>query len=396
MKNKISYLLLLVFFIADVFLCPDCAAQNVISPDNSQKVSLLLFVGTFTEGETNSKSEGIYLYEMSQNTGALNYITVVPSVNPAYLVVHPSKQWLYAVNELDSRNEKYIGAVSAFRIDLKNKQLLFINKVASCGNSPCYISIDKTGRYVMTANYGNGSVAILPVGKDGSLGEAVSVIQHQGSGPNSGRQSGSHAHMITEGQHKNIVYSADLGIDEISIYELDTIHGKLMPTDYNVKTKPGAGPRQLAFHPAQPWVYVVNELNGSIEAFNIDGATGALSRFQTISTLPVGETREPGSAAIHVTPNGKFLYATNRGEINNVAMFTINQKTGELTLTGHQSTLGKTPRDFVIDPTGTFVLVANQNTSEVVTFKIDPSSGKLIETGIVTKVPNPVCLKFLE
>jgi len=332
---------------------------------------------------------------MDPTTGTLTYINVTPSINPAYLSIHPNKQWLYSVNELGSKDGKYIGAISAFRIDLKNKKLQFINSAASCGNSPCYISIDKTGQYAMTANYGNGSVAALPIGKDGSLGEVTSVIQHQGKGPNIVRQAGPHAHMITQGLESNTIYSVDLGIDEISLYSLDA-HGKLTLTGHNMITKPGAGPRHLAFHPYKPWAYVVNELNGSIEAFTTEKITGALARFQTISILPGDDnTSAPGSAAIHITPNGKYLYATNRGEFNNIAMFSISQSTGELTLIGHQASLGKTPRDFVIDPTGKFLLVANQTTSDVITFKIDASNGKLIDTGIVTKIPNPGCLKFL-
>jgi 6-phosphogluconolactonase len=312
------------------------------------------------------------------------------------VAIHPNHQWIYAVNEFGGNNEKYEGAVSAFRMNLASKQFELLNTVPSHGNYPCHISVDKTGRFVMVANYGNGSVAIYPLKDDGSLSDASFIDQHRGTGPNPKRQEGPHAHMITQGADARIVYNTDLGTDKIFVYKLDTINGKLLPTDVNYSSQPGAGPRHLVFHPNQKWAYCVNELIGTIEASLIDKTTGALTRFQTISTLPEGEKREPGSADIHITPNGKFLYATNRGDINTIAMFTIHQKNGKLQLLGHQSTKGKTPRNFVIDPTGTFLLVANQNTNNVITFRIDPTSGKLKETGIETEIPSPVCLKFVE
>ena len=390
MKKLIFALIITVIAVSTAFKSDRNNGQQNINGKESE----LLFVGTYTDG---GKSQGIYLYQMDIATGALTFTGIsAKTQNPSYLVIHPNRKWLFAVNELGSNDGKYIGTVSAFRIDLEKKQLEYINTVPSNGNYPCHISVDQAGRYVMVANYGNGSVSVYPINKDGSLAYASCIDQHKGKGPNTERQEGPHAHMITQGFDARFVYNTDLGIDKILIYKLDQTTGKLISTDYDANSKPGAGPRHLAFHSNRNWVYAINELNGTIEAFAIDKLTGALKRFQIMSTLEAGDTRYPGSADIHITPNGKFLYATNRSDVNNIAMFSINQETGELTLLGHRPVKGQTPRNFAIDPSGTFLLVANQNSSNVLTFRIDPVNGLLTETGQETSIPSPVCLKFLE
>lgn len=357
----------------------------------SQNAPLLMYVGTETVGGT---SQGIYLYEMDRNTGALKYLAVSPmTVNPTYIAIHPNNKWLYAVNEVNGENGKFGGEISAFRIDPAKKEFTFLNKVASNGNSPCHISIDNSGKFVLVANYSSGTVASYAIKADGSLSEAVSTDQHQGKGPNTSRQEGPHAHMIMQAQN-GFVYNTDLGADQIYIYKLDA-QGKLINTNITVKSKPGAGPRHLAFHTNNKWAYAVNELNGTVDVYTVNNKTGALTNLQTISTLPAGETRYPGSGDIHITPNGKFLYATNRGEINNIAMFSIDRQTGKLKLLGHQSTMGDRPRNFVMDPEGRFLLVANQISGNVFTFRIDPKTGILKDTGIETKIPSPMCLKFV-
>ena len=348
-----------------------------------------IYIGTYTQKEShvNGKAEGVYIYEMNHSTGALTHVVTSPkTINPSYVAVHPNGKWLYAVNETGD------GKVSAFSIDPKKKKLEFVNAVSSHGNSPCYISIDNSGKFVMTATYGSGTVALFPIKEDGSLKEATSVNKHEGRGPDS-RQESPHAHMIRTGNDDKLIYAVDLGIDEVITYKLDPSKATLTKTNA-YKTKPGAGPRHIDFHKNKKWAYLVNELNGTIEACTVDAKTGALSRFQEISTLPAGETRKAGCADIHITPSGKFLYATNRGEINNIAMYSIDTANGQLKVLGHQSVKGRTPRSFAIDPTGTFLLVANQDSDNIVTFKIDSSNGKLIDTGIEAKVPTPVCVKF--
>jgi 6-phosphogluconolactonase len=406
MKTRRIQLLAWIIFITSLFFSMNCLEKDkIITKDNTynSNVSMtyttktdtskivnapvetekcdLLFIGTYTQL--------IYVYKMDTLTGALSQVCTSPQTsNPSYLAIHFNKKWLYAVNE-------YSGTISSFSFDSVQNQITFINSMSSQGDDPCYVSIDKTGRYVMTANYNSGSVAVLPIGNNGALGQATSVDQHSGSGPVAGRQDGPHAHMIIQADN-HFVYNTDLGIDKILIYTLDTINGKIQDIGKDASAISGAGPRHIAFHPTKPWMYVVCELNGTVEAFTVDNSSGALTRFQTISTLSAGDTSAAASADIHITPDGKYLYASNRGEINNIAIYAISQDSGKLSLLGHQSTLGRTPRSFVIDPTGTFLLVANQDDNNIVTFKINSSNGLLIETGIQTSVPSPVCLKFLE
>jgi 6-phosphogluconolactonase len=346
----------------------------------------LVFIGTYTSGS----SKGIYVYKLDTATGALSFVCSSPQTsNPSYLALHPNKRWVYSVNENNS------GTISAFNFDTVKNEITFINTVSSVGSGPCHISIDNTGKYVLAANYNSGSVTVCPINPDGSLGSSASSDQHSGTGPVAGRQDGPHAHMIIQAEN-NFIYNTDLGIDKIKIYSLDTTNGKLATTNNDASTLAGAGPRHIEFHPGKPWAYVICELDGTVEAYNIDTATGAMSRFQTISTLPVGITAAAASADIHITPDGKNLYASNRGSNNNIAMYSIDQISGELTLLGHQSAQGTTPRNFVIDPSGKFLLVACQGNSKVITFKIDSSTGLLISTGNQISIPNPVCLKFME
>ncbi len=347
-----------------------------------------IYIGTYTQKESHvdGNAEGIYIYEMNPTTGVLTHVATSPkTVNPSYLTIHPDGKWLYAANETSD------GKVSAFRINREKKQLEFINSVSSQGNSPCYVSTDKSGKFVMTANYGSGTIALLAINEDGSLKESTSIEKHKGKGPDP-RQESPHAHMIRTGNDNQFVYAVDLGIDKIITYKLNTEKASLTKT-LEYSTQPGAGPRHLAFHKNNKWAYVVNELNGTIESCNVDQKTGALTRIQEISTLPAGETRKAGCADIHITPSGKYLYATNRGDINNIAMYSV-EASGKLKLIGHQPVKGRTPRSFAIDPTGTFLLVANQDSDNIVTFKIDSLNGKLIDTGIETKVPTPVCVRF--
>lgn len=349
-----------------------------------------IYIGTYTRNEphVNGKAEGVYIYKMNPETGALTYVTTSPNtLNPSYVAVHPDGKWLYAVNETGD------GKISSFKIDREKKELKLINAVSAKGSAPCYISVDQSGKFVLVANYGSGNVAMYPVNPDGSLKDAVNVIQHRGNGPDPGRQEGPHAHMIITGNERNLVYAVDLGIDKVITYKLDTRKASLEKTG-EYSTVPGAGPRHIEFHRNKKWAYIINELNGTIEACTVNSHTGALTRFQVISVLPAGEKRKAASAAIHIAPSGKYLYASNRGEINNIAMFSVDENSGRLELIGHQPVKGRTPRSFAIDPSGKFLLVANQDTDNIVTFTIDPSTGKLTDTGIEANVPTPVCLVF--
>jgi 6-phosphogluconolactonase len=252
--------------------------------------------------------------------------------------------------------------------------------------------VDNSGKFVLVANYVGGNVSVFPVQKDGSLGTATEMIQHAGSGANKKRQEGPHAHNVRLDPANRFAYVSDLGIDKIMIYQFNTGTGKLTPnTPPSANLKPGAGPRHLTFHPKGKFAYVINELNSTITAFTLDKANGSLQELQTVSTLPAGYSEESFCADIHISPDGKFLYGSNRGH-NSIALFSINVQTGKLTPVDHTPTGGKWPRNFTIDPTGNFLLVANQNTNNIVVYRIDPRTGKLKATGNPIDVPAPVCI----
>jgi 6-phosphogluconolactonase len=394
-RNLTNAMIMLIFMLAGAG-CKHQPVKNPLISDVRDTTDQILYVGTYTETEDhgNGQATGIYIYKLDRTTGRLTHIGTSPeTTNPSYIQVHPEGNWLFAVNETGSSQGEPAGSVSAFRLTHEGKAMEFINSVSSEGNYPCYIQVDQTGKYVMVANYGTGNVALFPVNA-GRLAPAVSVDQHTGRGPTSNQET-AHAHMITVSRNNHYAYSCDLGTDQIYVYELDTENGRLISTGNHYAAQPGSGPRHLVFHPFRDLAYVINELNGTIECMKADTGSGTLTRFQIISTVADGIGKEASCADIHITPSGQYLYASNRGDFNNIAMYSIHSNTGELTLIGHQTVNGKTPRNFIIDPTGTFLLVANQNSDNVVTFRIDRETGILIDTGIETIIPAPVCLKFL-
>ena len=353
---------------------------------------VLVYIGTYTHG----RSEGIYVYRMDVFTGALQFVSEATGVDsPSFLALHPQQHYFYAVNEVGEFAGQPSGAVSAFSIAPKTGELTYLNQQSSGGTGPCHLSVDRTGRYVLVANYGGGSVCVLPVQDDGRLGEATDFIQHEGSSVNPNRQGGPHAHMITLDPANRYVFSPDLGLDKIMIYKLDLSHGKLSPNDQPwVEVKAGAGPRHFAFHPNRRYAYVINEIDNTFTAFAYDETNGTLREVQTISTLPEDFTGTSHTADVHILPSGKFIYGSNRGH-DSIVIFEIDENTGQLTYVGHELTQGENPRNFAIDPTGTFLLVANQDTGNIVTFRIDQETGKLASTGHVAEVPTAVCLKMI-
>ena len=353
---------------------------------------MLVYIGTYTRG----KSEGIYVYRMEKSTGAMEFASVTGGVeNPSFLAIHPQRSYLYAVSEVGNLAGKPSGAVSAFSIDSKTGGLIYLNHQPSKGAGPCHLSVDQTGQFVLVANYGSGSVAVLPIQSDGRLGEATDFVQHQGSSIDPRRQRGPHAHSIMLDKANRCVFVPDLGLDKIMIYRLDLTQGKLEPNDEPwAKVKAGTGPRHFAFHPSGRYAYVINELDSTLTAFNYDGERGRLREIQTVSTLPDGFSDTSHCADVHISPSGKFIYGSNRGH-DSIVIFEIDEATGRLTYAGHEPTQGKTPRNFAIDPTGTFLLAANQSTDNIVTFRIDQQTGKLTATGHTVEVPTPVCLKMI-
>ena len=343
-----------------------------------------LLVGTYT----NSGSEGIYVYKFNSTTGEATAVSNARSSNPSFLAVAPDEKFVYAVNE-DKE-----GMVSAFAFDKKTGTLSAINQTSSGGSHPCYITIDKNGKWVLTGNYSSGTLSLHAVKKDGGLDSATQVIEHSGYSVNTDRQEGPHVHATVLSPDNKFLFVPDLGIDRVHIYSFDTKKGQLEPTPVPFQiTEPGAGPRHLDFHPNGAYAYLIEELTGSISVYRYN--KGELLLQQNISALPGDYDGPVGSADIHVSPDGKFLYASNRGESNTIAIFSINRE-GRLAPVGHVSTLGKTPRNFNFDPTGKYLLVANQNSDEIVIFSRDQKSGMLTDTGKRIAVSKPVCIKWIK
>jgi 6-phosphogluconolactonase len=350
-----------------------------------------VFIGTYTSG----KSEGIYRSQLDLKSGELTPPELAAKVeNPSFLAVHPGGHLLYAAGELNNFEGKPGGAVSAFSIDPKTGGLTLLNQQSSRGSGPCHLVVDPSGKNVLVANYGGGSVAVLPIGGDGRLQPASSFIQHEGKGTDPRRQEGPHAHSINVDQNGKHAVVADLGLDKLLVYHFNAETGELSPNDPpSTPVAAGAGPRHFAFHPSGRFAYVINEMHSTVTAFDYDAKQGRLIRLQTLSTLPK-EHQGNSTAEIQVHPSGKFLYGSNRGH-NTLAIFAVDVNTGRLTAMGHQPTGGRTPRNFGIDPSGAFVLAANQGSDSVVVFQVDQETGRLTPTGHSIDVPNPVCVKFL-
>ncbi len=345
-----------------------------------------LFSGTYTS----AKSEGIYVYRFNSTDGTAQEVSHVKTSNPSFVAVSPDEQFVYAVQEDAASNGKG-GAIAAFSFSKKKGVLTYINQQSTGGDHPCYVAVDKTGKWVVAGNYSSGSLSVMPIEANGGVGAASSIIQHSGSGPDKARQNSPHVHCTVFSADNRFLFVPDLGIDKVMIYAFDATTGKLTAHDF-ARSTAGAGPRHICFDPANKYAYLAEEMGGAVVVFKYKN--GRLKNRQRISTMPVGDTSVAGSADIHVSPDGKFLYASNRADANTIAIFSINNKNGKLALVAHQSTLGKTPRNFNFDPTGNFLLVANQNSDEVVIFKIDKNTGLLTDTKNRIAVGKPVCLKW--
>lgn len=356
----------------------------------SQAKSFLL-IGTYTSG----KSEGIYVYDFNTANGDNSLVSTVKTANPSYLAVSPNQKVVYSVTEnADSTKLGVGGDISAFSFDKTSGVLTEMNKQFSGGKHPCYVAVDNSGKWVFAANYTSGSAALFPVKKDGTLGPVKQMIQNVGKGPNKSRQEGPHVHSTVLSPDNKFLFIPDLGIDKVMIYQFDRNVGRLNPaTPAFVASVPGSGPRHFDFHPNNRNAYLIEEMTGTVVAFNYNA--GKLNSIQRIRALPADFKGMIGSADIHVSPNGKFLYCSNRGDANNITIFKVNPASGKLEIAGHQSTMGKTPRNFNFDPSGNFLLVANQQSDDVVIFKIDKKTGLLTDTGKRINVPNPVCIKWI-
>jgi 6-phosphogluconolactonase len=352
----------------------------------------LVYISTYTKHE----SKGIYVCRFDPAHGRLSPARLAAeTANPSFLALHPNRRFLYAVNEVSDLQGKAGGAVSAFKINPATGELAFLNQVASQGALPCHITLDASGQSALVANYKSGSVAVLPVRNDGRLEQASAMVQHAGSSVHPTRQRGPHAHSVILSPDNRFALVPDLGLDQVLAYRLDAAHGTLAPgqppsTDLNA----GAGPRHAAFHPNGRLLYVISELQSTLTVFAYDQASAALTRLQTLSTLPTSFSAESAAAEVRVHPAGRFLYASNRGH-DSIAVFSIAPEEGTLTLLGHVPTQGKTPRHFALPPTSAWLVAANQDSNTLVVFRLDPKSGALNPTGQTIEVPSPVCVRFV-
>jgi len=352
----------------------------------------LVYVGTYNK----AGGKGIHAYRFNAATGQLTSLGLATeAVNPTFVVPDPHGRFLYATKEVTRHEGRKSGAVRAFAIDRKTGKLRFLNEVASGGTIPCYVAVDRTGKSVMVANYGSGSVKVIHARKDGRLGRVTAFDQHAGSGVNPARQEGPHAHLITASPDNRYVFSTDLGLDKVFIYRFDEMAGTLEPNNppYAV-VRPGSGPRHIAFARNGRFVYVIGEMKSTITAFSYDAARGVLHRLQTVSTLPRSFKGQSDCAEVAVSPSGKFVYGSNRGH-DSIAVFAIDLKKGTLTPVERAPSQGKTPRHFAIDPTGAYLLVANQDSDNLAVFRIDRKSGRLTPTGQVLPVTSPACVRFV-
>lgn len=352
----------------------------------SQENDYYLIVGTYT----NKGSDGMYVYKFNTKTGDFSEMIDKTSglKNPTFLAVAPNQKFVYAVGETQD------GTVNAYGFDNKTGELTKLNTESAGGASPCHISIDKTGKWALVGNYMGGNLSVLPIQKDGTLGAPTQTINHEGKGVNVSRQEKPHVHSVNIAPNNVDVFVPDLGIDKIVSYKLNSKTGHLEAgTPAFTKTVDGAGPRHFTIHPNGKWAYVIQELNATVTAYNY--ANGGLKEIQTLSTLPPDYNGKNSCADIHISADGKFLYGSNRF-YDHVVVYSIDQKTGKLTYIKNESVLGKTPRNFMIDPSGKWVLVANQDSDNIVLFKRDTIKGTLTPTGKEIKVSMPVCLKMIK
>jgi 6-phosphogluconolactonase len=355
------------------------------------KDRMWVFVGTYTYGD----SEGVYVLQLDMQTGQLEQRSVVASENPSFVAIHPSGDFVYAVNEVSNFNGEKTGAVSAFAFDREAANLKLINQQSSGGPGPCHLVVDKTGSCVVAANYGGGSVASLKIRKGGRLSKPVSFIQHEGSSVNPQRQEGPHGHSINIDRGNRFAVAADLGLDKLLVYRIDAGKASLTANIPNgISVAAGSGPRHFSFHPNGRHAYVINELLLTVTVFDWDSEGGALTETQTLSTLPAGTAPIGSTAEIQTHPSGRFVYGSNRGH-DSIVVYSVDQKTGKLKWVENEPTGGKTPRNFGIDPTGRFLLAANQTTNNIVVFRIDSQTGELSATGHEIEIPTPVCVKMM-
>jgi len=343
------------------------------------------YIGNYTN---KTESKGIYQFNFDAATGKMSALELAGETkDPSWVIVHPSGKYLYAANERGKES-----TISAFRIEPKSGKLTLLNQLPALGEDPCHLSFDRTGKFLLTANYSSGNVAVFPILADGKLGEHTALVTDQGTpGPDSKRQDGPHAHWIATSEHNRFVYVADLGLDKVFVYKFDASNGTLAAADA-ANAKPGTGPRHVSFSTDGKFLYLLGELDSTVTVFSNDQEK--FTYIQKVPMLHAGFSGRNDAAEIEMHPSGKFLYASNRGH-DSFAVYAIDPKQGTLTQVEDVPTGGKEPRHFAIDPTGKFLLAENQNSNSIVEFRIDQATGKLTPTGETLSVPSPICISFL-
>lgn len=347
----------------------------------------LVFVGTYTGGE----SKGIYSFRFDPKTGKSSDLKLAAEIrNPSFLAIHPDGRHLYSVSEVDGE-----GGISAFEINVSEGTLKHLNATSTQGGSPCHLVVDKTGKFVLAANYGGGSVCVVPIRDDFSVGPTVSFVQHEGKSITPGRQAGPHAHSVNLDAANKFAFVADLGLDKVLIYKFDEQTGALTPGEQPaINIAPGSGPRHFAFHPSGKYAYVINEILMTVTAMKYDAAHGKLTEIETVATIPEAVRPEFSTAEVVAHPSGKFLYGSNRVH-DTIAVFTIDEATGKLTRIANEPTRGKTPRNFALDLSGGYLFAENQESDTIVVFNVHEDDGTLHATGEVLEVGSPCCIRSL-
>ncbi len=350
-----------------------------------------MLVGTYT----GTGSKGIYVYNFNAETGRAKWVSNTDSVitNPSYLTASANGKFVYAVNETNGSNP---GKVSAFSFDKNNGRLKLLNTQLSGGDDPCYVATSGDGKWIAVANYTGGSVSVFPINKNGSLQQYSQLMQDSGNSINKERQEKAHVHESVFSPDNKFLFTPDLGLDKIMIYKFNPgLKKPLSPANFPfVKSTAGNGPRHITFHPNGKFAYLISELSGTVTAYNYNN--GKLVEIQQVATHTSGYKGIIGSAEVVVSADGKFLYASNRGDENNIAIFSINSLTGKLKTVGYQPIFGNAPRNFIIDPLGNFLMVANQNSDNIVVFKRNKQTGLLKATGHEIHIPKPVCLQLVK
>ncbi len=379
-----------IYGIFRTIILPSLGLAVALGQASAAPAKALVCFGSYSS----ANKESVHLFQLDLKDGGLKKLSAVAGLNnPSFLKIHPNGKFLYTVNEVAKFDGKRSGGVTAFALDVQAGKLTQLNQQPSGDTSPCHLTVDATGKFVLVAHYGGGSTSVLPLNEDGSVGAVVSLIKHKGSSATP-RQKAPHAHSVHVGPNNKFAFVPDLGIDKVLVFRFDEKNGKITETKFDgAKLEPGSGPRHFGFHPSGKFAYVINEMKQTVTAFRYLARRGRLKTLQTLSTVP-HPVQGNSTAEVLVHPSGRFLYGSNRGH-NSIAMFRIEEESGKLTSLGHEPTQGSTPRNFGIDPTGQFLLAANQQSDNVAVFRINKDNGKLKFTGNQIKLSKPVCVRMI-